>query len=383
MTGVPDLHLLPVPVDDPVELLSEVEACLRKYCVLPSEHAYVAVTLWIATTHVLRAFDYAPRLVVRSAEKRSGKSRLVEVAAGLVHHPLRTVNASVAYIFRSLDRPDPPTILLDEADALFSTKIKAEQNEDLRGLLNAGHQRGLTYGRCDGPNRTPKDFPTFSMALVAGIGNMPDTIEDRAIVLDMRRRKESELLSSFRQRRDGPNLADLKDRLDEWGQGALALLEGSEPTMPPGVDDRAADTWEPLLAVADCVGGDWPHRAREAASHFVLEAAEEDEARSQGLQLLADIRDVFDESGEPFLGSQDVIDRLDRIDGAPWFDMNLSSSKLGKLLSRYGIKTGHSTDKTKRGYRREDFLDAWERYVPIRTADEVTEESGETGEPGV
>ena len=379
MTGVPDLRLLQAPSEDPAEMLSSVEACLRRYCVLPSEHAYVAVTLWIATTHVLGAFDYAPRLVARSAEKRSGKSRLVEVAAGLVHHPLRTVNASVAYIFRSLDRPDPPTILLDEADALFGTRIKAEQNEDLRGLLNAGHQRGLTYGRCDGPSRTPREFPTFSMALVAGIGQMPDTIEDRAIVLDMRRRKESEQISSYRQRRDGPALADLKDRLDEWGQGALALLEGSEPTMPPGVDDRAADTWEPLLAVADCVGGDWPHRAREAASHFVLEAAEEDEARSQGLQLLADIRNVFNESGTAFLGSQDVIDHLERVDGAPWYDMTLNSSKLGKLLSRYGIKTGHSDDKKKRGYRREAFLDAWERYVPVKKLDEETEASGEPG----
>ena len=379
MTGVPDLHVLHAPIDDPAELLSEVEASLRKFCVLPSEHAYVAVTLWIATTHVLAAFDYAPRLVARSAEKRSGKSRLVEIVAGLVHAPLRTVNASVAYIFRSLDQPNPPTILLDEADALFGTKIKAEQNEDLRGLLNAGHQRGLTYGRCDGPNRTPKDFPTFSMALVAGIGTMPDTIEDRAIVLDMRRRKESELISSFRQRRDGPTLADLRERLHEWGVDSVSLLEGVEPTMPAGVDDRAADTWEPLLAVADHVGGDWPSRSRTAASYFVLEAAEDDEGKSVGLQLLADIRDIFDETGKTFLGSQDVIDLLERVDGAPWFDMNLSSSKLGKLLSRYGIKTGHSDDKKRRGYRREAFLDAWERYVPVKRLDDVAEESGEPG----
>ncbi|MGO4600085.1 DUF3631 domain-containing protein [Terrabacter sp. 2RAF25] len=364
MSAVPDLRGLQEPSEDPAEMLLSVEECLRTYCVLPSEHAYVAVALWVATTHVLPAFDYAPRLVARSAEKRSGKSRLVEVVYGLVREPIRTVNASVAFIFRSLGNEHPPTILLDEADVLFGTRMKAEQNEDLRGLLNAGHQRGLTYGRVEGPSHTPTTFSTFAMALVAGIGNMPDTIEDRAVVLAMRRRKESEVVSTFRQKRDGPALAMLKDRLHDWGEVAVGLLEGAEPTMPPGVDDRAADTWEPLLAVADCVGGDWPVRARAAATYFVLATAEDEQAQSLGVQLLGDIRGAFDKLGHPFIGSQDLVTALEEDAAAPWFDMKFNPSKLGKHLARYGIRTGHTPDKRKRVYHREDFEDAWERYLP-------------------
>ncbi len=197
-------------------MLDDIEAAVRRYCVLPNEHAYVAVVLWATTTHVLDAFDYAARLVARSAEKRSGKSRLGEVLAGLVHDPLRTVNGSVPFIFRSLDKAKPPTILLDEADAIFSAKVKSEKSEDLRGLLNAGHQRGLTYGRTVGPTHVPTNFPTFAMAFVAGIGRMPDTIEDRAVVLRMRRRKREELIQPFRQRRDNPPLFALRDRLTDW-----------------------------------------------------------------------------------------------------------------------------------------------------------------------
>lgn len=141
------------------ELLDQLHTAITRYCVLPSAATIDAVVLWVAATHCLPAFDYAPRLVVRSAEKRSGKSRLLEVIDAVSHQPLRVVNASVSYIFRSLGTQHPPTLLIDEADAIFGTKVKAEQNEDLRGLLNAGFQRGLNYGRTVGPTHTPTEFP--------------------------------------------------------------------------------------------------------------------------------------------------------------------------------------------------------------------------------
>ena len=359
-----NLHDLPPETTDPAELLDDIETAVRRYCVLPSEHAYVAVVLWAVTTHVLNAFDYAARLVARSAEKRSGKSRLGEVLAGLVHDPLRTVNASVSYIFRSLDKPLPPTILLDEADALFGTKVKADQNEDLRGLLNAGHQRGLTYGRTVGPMHVPTEFPTFSMAFVAGIGRMPDTIEDRGIVLRMRRRKRDEPVSPFRQRRDNPPLFALRDRLTDWADTAADQLDGADPKMPATVEDRAADTWEPLLAVADLIGGHWPARARVACLAMVSDADQDEAEQSDGLILLADVKDLFERMTVSFMKSDILCHELCQITESPWRDLDLNPSKLGRRLSEYGIRTGHNTGRTERGYRRPDFLDAWSRYLP-------------------
>lgn len=345
-------------------LLDRVAAAVSRYCILPSPHALTGVVLWIVYTHMTDAFEYAPRLVARSAEKRSGKSRLLEVVDALVHAPLRAVNATVSYIFRSLDRDGmPPTLLLDEADTIFGTKVKAEQNEDLRGLLNAGFQRGLTFGRTVGPNHTPTEFATFAPAALAGIGQMPDTIEDRAVVVVMRRRKPSEQVAPYRTRRDRPALEDLADELASWAGTVIDAATGYEPANL-GVEDRAADVWEPLVTVADMAGGRWPALAREAAA-FMVSAAESDaEDSSLNIKLLADLRHVFDDQGADFLASAKVCELLRGIDESPWSQFDMNPSKLGHRLREYGIKTGHNPAKTMRGYRRADFLDAWERYTP-------------------
>lgn len=358
------------------ELFDEVEAVIRRYCVLPHEHAYVALTLWCATTHVLPAFDYAPRCVARSPEKRSGKSRVGEVAAGLSHDPLRTVNATTSYIFRSLDKPQPPTIFLDEADTIFGTRTKAEQNEDLRGLLNAGHQRGLPFGRTVGPMHTPTEFEAFAMAFVAGIGRMPDTIEDRAIILRMRRRKPSEVVAPFRVRRDGKVLDDLRDQLAAWSTGALPALDGAEPTIPAGVEDRAADTWEPLLAVAEYAGGEWTARAREACKFMVHETEEDSTEVNVGSQLLSDVRRVFKDTTMP---SQALCDALNKLSDAPWGEYGtradgstgLTPTSLGRRLNPYGLKPRHNADKSARVYHRADFADTWDRYLPKKVSEDV------------
>lgn len=351
-------------VIDGADLLDRIASAVSRYCILPSQHDLTGVVLWAACTHLTNAFEYAPRLVVRSAEKRSGKSRLIEVVDALVHKPLRAVNVSVSYIFRRLDLDEnPPTLLLDEADTIFGTKVRAEHNEDLRGLLNAGFQRGLTFGRTVGPNHTPTEFQTFAMAALAGIGQMPDTIEDRAVVVVMRRRKRTETVEPYRNRRDRPGLQVLADELAAWAASVVDAATGYEPPCL-GVEDRAADVWEPLITVADMAGGRWPARAREAAAYMVSEAESDNGDASLNIRLLADLRDVFDKHGADFLASKEVCKMLCEIEESPWGQFDLTPSKLGHRLREYGIKTGHNSARTMRGYRRTDFFDAWERYLP-------------------
>jgi hypothetical protein len=250
---------------DGERVLDRVRDAYAQYCILPSVHALIAVVLWTAATHLVAEFHFAPRLVVRSAEKRSGKTRLLEIAAELVpDKPLRMANATLAYVFRALDGNPPPTILFDEADTIFGTKKVAEQNEDLRALLNAGFQRGTPIGRTVGPQHVPTEFETFAFAALAGIGRMPDTIEDRAVVVAMRRRKPSEKVAPYRARRDAPDLQGLRAWTAEWAEQVRDTIRFHEPSNL-GVEDRAADVWEPLVAVADMAGGHWPSTARAAA----------------------------------------------------------------------------------------------------------------------
>src|SRR5690349_9877363 len=172
---------------DGAQLLADLHAALTRYVILPSPEAAVAVALWIAASHAQAAWAHAPRLVIRAPEKRCGKSRLLDIVEGTCHAPLITVNASPAAVYRAIGTGTPPTLLVDEADTIFGGK-NADANEDLRGLLNAGHQRNRPAIRWDAGTRSLETIPTFAMAALAGIGAMPDTIEDRTVVIKVRRR---------------------------------------------------------------------------------------------------------------------------------------------------------------------------------------------------
>jgi hypothetical protein len=353
------------PDIDGVAALDEAAAAIAGYCVLPSPEALHAVVLWIAATHAVPAWHCAPRLVIRAPEKRCGKSRLLDLVEALCHRPLMTTNASPSAVYRSIGMSpkDPPVLLIDEADAIFGPK--AGDHEDLRGLLNAGHQRGRPTLRYDAGTKSVDEIETFAMAALAGIGAMPDTIEDRAVVIRMRRRAPHETVAPYRVRRDGPTLAGLKSHLHAWIRHHLDALTDAVPDMP--VEDRTADTWEPLVAIADLAGGHWPTRARAAVLHLT---ADRDGAGDVSLRvrLLMDIRDAFGPASA--LPSTVLLQRLRADDEAPWTDLGptgLTVRKLAIMLREYDIAPGNHRweDGTQsKGYTRDAFTDAWSRYCP-------------------
>jgi len=369
----------PVAVVDGAGLLEKMHAALTRYVVLPSEDAAVAVVLWIAASHGVERFDHATRLCLHSPVKRCGKSRLLEVIAGLAHEPIQTTNISVPALFRVIDAAGdrPPTLLLDEADRLLGSAKKDETSADLIALLNNGFRRGSPTYRCVGPKLTVMPFSTFAFAAVAGIGRLPDTIEDRGINITMRRRLPGESLSKFRLRTDLPRLHDLRDLIAVWVQEAVG--DGSEVHVPDELEDRAQDAWEPLLAVADAAGGEWPRLARHAAVRLTSDAADDDGEQSLDQRLLGDVRTVFDDVGETFLPTAVLIDHLRKLEESPWDDFDFSSRRLALRLHKFGVKPGHNKAKTERGYRRSDLNDAFRRYLPSEAseASDTTPEQGE------
>ncbi len=349
-------------------LLDRLHAELTSYVILPSEHAADAVCLWIATTHAIGAFEVAPRLAITSPEKRCGKSRLLDVIEATCHAPIATADTTTAALVRSI-RPDtPPTLLIDEADAKFGSKRAAEQNEDLRALLNAGFQRGRDALRCVGPMSKVEPFPTFAMAALAGIGALPDTITDRAVNVRMQRRPNGRSVAKYRLRRDKPRLKKLGDELGKWASSVLATLRVAEPHLP--VDDRAADTWEPMVAVADAAGGSWPNRARAACAAMTAEAEQADTDASLGRLLLAGVRAVFTTAGHAEISSAELVAHLRAIEDAPWSAFDLDQRKLARRLGEYGVKadridsTGPDGKRRQlRGYKLTDLTDAFARYL--------------------
>lgn len=353
--------------ETPAELLTRLHDTLTRYVVFPNTESTDAVTLWIAATHGQEAWEHAPRLVFTSPEKRCGKSRAMDLGAGTCHDPLITVNATAPAVFRSIGDDDPPTLLVDEADSIFGTKRSAENNEDLRALINAGHQRNRPCRRCVGPHQTPTDFPTFAMAMLASIGDLPDTVMDRAVVIRMRRRAPDEQIAPFRTRRDAVPLGALREELSRWIRAHVDELRDAEPQMP--VEDRAADTWEPLIAVADLASGDWPKRARAAAARLTTEADEVAAETSLGVRLLADLRTIF--AGEHSLYSTSILVRLHQLDEAPWgnlFGYPLDSRGLAKRLRAFGVRSKDVREgggKNLKGYSSDELHEAWVRYLPL------------------
>ncbi|GAA3771534.1 DUF3631 domain-containing protein [Streptomyces chiangmaiensis] len=357
------------PLPDGAQVLIDLRAQIKRYVVMPSDEALTAVTLWVAATHLQRAWQHAPRLAVVGPAKRCGKSRLLDVVTETVHNHLITVNASPAAIFRSITNEDPPTLLVDEADTLFGTAKAAEKNEDLRGLLNAGHQRNRPTLRVSGPDHKPQAFPTFAMAALAGIGDLPDTIMDRSVVIRMRRRGPGETVAAFRTGRDTPALHAVRNRLAAWLKPLHAQAMNMEPAMP--VEDRAADTWEPLVIVADLAGGEWPVLARSTCRAMTAYEAGQDEEGGLRTRVLVDIRRAFAAEGDPaVLRTSRLLEFLNADKEAPWAEYGahgLTPRGLQLLLKDYGIGAANRRfpDRTQaRGFTRNQFLDAWTRYCP-------------------
>jgi hypothetical protein len=347
---------------DGAEVLNAVERFLAGFISYPSEHARVAHVLWVAHAHLMHAWESTPRLAFLSPEPASGKSRALEITELLVPRPVQAVNVSPAYLFRKVaDKAGRPTILFDEIDTIFGPRAK--ENEEIRGLLNAGHRPGAVAGRCvvKAKSVETEEIEAYCAVAVAGLGSLPDTILSRSVVIRMRRRAPGETVEPYRRRLHGPRGEGLRERLADW----LADASPAWPAMPDGIADRDADVWEPLLAVADLAGAAWPERARAAAVALVADS--NGNTPSLGVRLLADIRVAFGD--DDHMATATLIEQLCKPEEAPWGDLSgkpIDPRRLSRMLSKYEIgpatiRVGSATPK---GYRRADFADAWARYLP-------------------
>lgn len=344
-------------------VLGKVYEYLGRYVVYPSVHACVAHAIWIMHTHLMNRWDSTPRIAFLSVEKASGKSRALEATESLVPSPVTAVNVSPAYLFRKVGAEEGATILYDEIDTVFGDR--ANNNEEIRALLNAGRRRGAVAGRCvvQGKQVTTEEISAYAAVALAGLGWLPDTILSRSIIVRMRRRKADEQVQPFRRRMAAAQGGAIRRLIEVWARTVPAEIDW--PGMPPEIQDRDADVWEPLIAVADLVGGDWPSRVREAAKALIQVAKEAEPGL--GILLLTDLRTAFGDADK--LATETLLQRLTEIEEAPWGDMKgkpLDSRWLACRLREYGVRsrTVRIGVATRRGYERADFLDAWSRYLP-------------------
>ena len=268
-------------------LLDDVREFIQRFVAFPTMNCLVAVTLWVAHAHLVLDGENSPRLALLSPEPGSGKTRTLEVLELLVPSPLFSLSASTPATFRTIMKTRETVLLFDEVDAIFGKRGKDDGAEDLRALLNAGHRRGATIPRCVGATHEVVNFPVYTACALAGLGDLPDTLISRSVIIRMRRRLVSEKVEPFRRRIHEPAGSELRLRLIEWCDSVATEVSSSWPEMPDGVTDRPADVWEPLLAVADAAGGEWPAIARAACIELVKVGVSRE--ASLGVKLLMDL----------------------------------------------------------------------------------------------
>jgi len=354
-------------------LLDDVRTFIRRFCVFADGHALTAVALWAAHAHMIGHFHTSPRLMLSSPEPNSGKTRVLEILDLLVPEPMMSLNASPAGIFRTLANRQI-TLLFDEVDAIWNKRGKDDNHEDLRALLNCGYKRGATIPRCVGPKHEVKDFPVFAAVALAGIGDLPDTIMSRAIVIRMRRRAPTESVESFRTRQHAVAGSELRDRLSTWAADVGQTAGNAWPKLPDGIVDRNAELWEPLIAIADLAGADWSMKARDAC--IAMCKASQDQRSTLGVRLLSDIRIIFANAGFPDALHTEIILTLlcagpesGLEDDAPWSELHgkpLGVRGLASMLKPYAVRSVKVNvgGRSLQGYRREHLWDAWQRYLP-------------------
>lgn len=352
-------------------LLDGLARFLRRYVVM-EDAQIAAVALWIVHTHAIDAAESTPFLFIASAEKRSGKTRLLDVLELLVPRPFRAVTPSEAAVFRKI-ATDSPTLLLDEVDALWSSK---RDHEGLRALLNAGHRRGTTVPRVVGQGAAMHviDFPSFCAKCLAGLGRLPTTVADRSVEIRLQRKRPGETVERFRFRNVAPEAARVRERIARFAEEHVDELSVARPAIPEELGDRASDGWEPLLAIADLAGGDWPERARLAAVR--LSTGENREDESAGVLLLRDLRDIFDANETARMTTTAIISALVSIETSPWAEWRggrpITPNGLASLLRAFRISptTVRVGQTVARGYKRESFEDAFSRYAPPKAPSE-------------
>jgi putative DNA primase/helicase len=353
-----DVEPWPEPVNG-AEVLGEIVACIERYIVLP-DGAADAVALWAVHAHAYEAFIHTPRLNFRSPEKGCGKTTALDVLAVLTPRALRTESLTPAVLFRLVEG-HKPTLLLDETDSYL------KEADELRGLLNAGHKRGAMAYRCEGENNTVRGFAAFAPGALAGIGELPGTLHDRAIVVKLVRAKPEEVTERFDSRRTNKEV-ELCRKCARWTVDNFEALKDCDPRLPETAFNRLADNWRPLFAIAQVMGEEWPKRVGEAFAK--LTSTFDLDAQGVGTTLLADIASIFSEEGTDKLPSAKLADLLAAIEGRPWAEWGrlrkpISPNQLANLLRHFGISPQgiRIGNETPRGYLLSDFTEAFQRYI--------------------
>ena len=364
--SLPELNSDPA---DAARMVCNVEQFIRRFVVLP-DAVHLPLATWVIATHAVQHFDCFPYIALLSPAKRCGKTRLLEVLETLVYHPWRGTAPTPAALFRKM--AEAPTLLLDEVEALNS-KNKSESAQAILAILNAGHRKGATILRCEGPKHELKEFPVYGPKAFAAIGRLPDTLTDRSIAITMQRRTKGQNVERFLAARATAEAKPLRDSVTRFAtayRGAIGQaherLVGSDLEF---LSDRDADLWIPLFAICSVSAPDRVAELKTCAVTLSGAKAGNDADDSLPLKLLTDIRTVWPEEHKPF-DTASLLEKLKALEESPWNEFQLTPRKLAKMLRPFEVEARSVRIglRVTRGYEYDSLKSAFSRYLEGQSA---------------
>jgi len=348
---------------DGVELADRIYQALKQHIVVNEEDLTV-LTLWAIGTYAYDDFMIFPKLLISSPEKRCGKTTLLDVLDALSNRSLVASGITASAMFRTID-VYRPTLLIDEADTFM------KNNEELRGIVNSGHRKSTAFivkSVKVADEYEPRRFSTWSPMVIAGIGGQADTIMDRSVVVNMRRKMAGEEVRRLHRNFKTDHLPTRRMIL-RW----VTDTQLSEVEPPTCSNDRAIDNWTPLFSIAEQLGDVWRERVRSAYSHKTANTEDEASAKTQ---LLHDIREVFEDTGRPFIESLKLVEALVDMEDSPWCEWKggrpMTQHSLSRQLKDFKIKSNQKRIgvRNHRVYHLDQFKDAFNRYLISDTPDQ-------------
>jgi putative DNA primase/helicase len=374
--GDPTYHhyeIWPEPVTAD-EVMMEIIGILSRHLVMTPEEQ-LTVALWILHSHCVELARHSPFLSFESPTKRCAKSTAQSTVAVLVPRAMPMTHVTGASLFRLIHK-DCPTVIVDELDLVI------HRNRDLRVVLNASHCRTTAYipRVVDG---SVVRFRVYGPKVLACIGRLPDTLQDRSIVINLRRKTPEEHVEPLPLHPES-FYGSTHSKILRLMQDLKPLIAASNPTLPAGLNDRAADNWRPLLQIAEALGPEWLSIAMQTAVKISRMA--DIDSVDPAEQLIRDIKGIFDQvHGATFLTADELHTRLLDIDAGLWAEFErgqpLTRARLGRMLTPFGIhsRVQRIGPRVVRAYHREDFADAFRRYCPADPARNVTEHGLQEG----